>query len=608
MKGKIKLTTLATLMALSATSYAQETEEGQENQLVITANRIQQNLNDVLADVEIIDRVDIEKIQPQSLVDLLVNISGVDFVQRGGHGQDASAFIRGTNSNHVLVLIDGVRVGSSTLGTKSLYSIAIPQIERIEIVKGPRAALWGSDAIGGVIQIFTRRYNGGEQSIAVTTGSNGTQNLDVSFGIGGEKFNNTITYSQYQADGFSATLWGDPDEDGYLNEAFALRGQNRLSETSAIDWVVLQTEGESDYDTFWGGDVAHHENENWHVRYSNLTNQWTNQFMVAESKDKGYYLGNGVTIDLASIFETTKKQASYLARTEISPSTSLAVGFDQYTETVDSSTTVYNLNERTTDSAFLSITHVGDEFLSEITKRSDDVEHVAKKETYNYSAGYKLTGNDLISFSKGEAFKAPSFNDLYFPWGGNPNLEFELSKSKEISYKRTVDNYSFDLSAYDSKVKNLIQWIPDAFGVWSPQNIGMVDISGVEANFKYRSGDTTHRFMMSNVSSEDANTGQQLLLRAKKHAGYELTTTYENINWFVQLQYVGSRSDYDYQTFQLIDLDDYTRVNLGLDYQLRGNWKLNFKVNDLFDEAPTVVSGYTPVEREYFITLTHQNF
>jgi len=142
-----------------------------DNKIVITANQLEQDINDTLTDVEVIEREDIERIQPQSFVDLLVNIAGIDTVTKGGQGSDTSIFARGSNSNQLLILIDGVRVGSATLGVKSVANISISQIERIEIVKGPRAALWGSDAIGGVIQIFTRRYQSGEHRLAVTTGS-----------------------------------------------------------------------------------------------------------------------------------------------------------------------------------------------------------------------------------------------------------------------------------------------------------------------------------------------------------------------------------------------------------------------------------------------------
>ena len=144
---------ISTSVALSLTTVSLSALS--DEVVVVTANRMEQNINDTLADVEVIDRADIERIQPQSFIDLLVNIAGIDTIQRGGQGQDASIFMRGANSNQLLILVDGIRVGSATLGVKSISNISVAQIERVEIVKGPRAALWGSDAIGGVIQIFT---------------------------------------------------------------------------------------------------------------------------------------------------------------------------------------------------------------------------------------------------------------------------------------------------------------------------------------------------------------------------------------------------------------------------------------------------------------------
>ena len=147
--------------------------------IVVTANRMEQNINDTLADVEIIERADIERMQPQSLADLLINIAGADVIHKGGHSQDTSVHIRGAGSSQTLILVDGIRVGSATLGGKSVSNISISQIERIEIVKGARAAIWGADAIGGVIQIFTRRYESGEHKVALTLGSNSTKEIDA---------------------------------------------------------------------------------------------------------------------------------------------------------------------------------------------------------------------------------------------------------------------------------------------------------------------------------------------------------------------------------------------------------------------------------------------
>ena len=144
----IKVLTAAIILTTPMTSNAED------ETLIVTSNRLEQNIQDTLTDIAIIELEDIERIQPQSFTDLLVNIAGLDITQKGGPGQDASIFSRGTNSNQLLILIDGVRVGSATLGGKSIATIAVSQIERVEIVKGPRAALCGSDAIGVVIQIF----------------------------------------------------------------------------------------------------------------------------------------------------------------------------------------------------------------------------------------------------------------------------------------------------------------------------------------------------------------------------------------------------------------------------------------------------------------------
>ncbi|MCP4270833.1 MAG: TonB-dependent receptor [Gammaproteobacteria bacterium] len=598
-----KILTAVIILTTTIVSFAKD------ETLIVTANRLEQNIQDTLTDIAIIEREDIERLQPQSFTDLLVNIAGLDITQKGGPGQDASIFSRGTNPNQLLILIDGVSVGSATLGGKSVATIAVSQIERVEIVKGPRAALWGSDAIGGVIQIFTRRYQSGEHRLALTTGSNSTRDIDVSAGFGSENNTNTISYSHKETDGFDAHIDTQTDDDGHENDSLAIRGDYLLgtANTGTLDWVAQLDKGETEFDSTWGGNILAYNNYLWNIRYSQQLAGWNNQLSVSNSRDKSYSFGNGVEKVNADNFETRKQQYKFLTQNNISDALTIAGGLEWIKDDVSHSTTEYKNEKRSTKSVHINTNYNKDNLLAEFAIRYDDVENVASDTTFNLGVGYRFSEQHQLSLNIAEGFKAPSFNDLYYPWGGNEDLKFETSENIEIVYKTFFDQNQLVMTIYDSKVDNLIQWIPDNDDVWSPQNIGQAEISGVDASFTVYQGDLTHKLMLSHTNTKDAVTGVQLMLRAKKHFGYEITYSGDSVSVFSQIQYVGKRPDTDFLTYMPTMLDGYVQTNIGINYSFKENWQLNLKINDAFDKAATLVSGYNAAGRELYLTLVHMN-
>ncbi len=600
MKNKL----VASSIALAICSTFSLADDVDNNTVVVTANRIEQNINDTLSDVVIIERVDIDRIQPQSLIDLLVNVAGVDFVQKGGHGQDASVFVRGANSGQLLVLVDGVRVGSATLGSKSISGIALGQIEKIELVKGPRAAIWGSDAIGGVLQIFTRQFNNGDARISNTLGSNKTYEIDAAVGFGNETLSNTLSYHHKRSDGFDVLIKEQADDDGYESDSLAIRGNYKINANNLIDWLAQSDRGENEFDTTYGGDITYYRNQLSHFRYLHQTKRWDFQAAYGSSRDRSYSFPN----DIKSVFETRRQQVNLLARHQLSDSLAMVSGIDWYQDDIGLSTTEYDETERDTKSAHVSLNYITKQWIADVAIRHDDVEKIASETTFNLGAGYRFSQAHLLSLNYGEGFKAPTFNDLYYPFGGNSELTFETSDNLELIYKGVYESSNFTVSIYQSNIKNLIQWAPDNTNTWTPQNIGQVDINGIDLAYRLNRGEYSHQFTASRVNTEDAETNEQLIRRAKNRIGYQLIFTGEKLDWFTQLEYVGKRSDSDFQTYAPINLDSYVRVNMGVGYMVEDDWKIQLKINDAFDEAPTLVSGYYPIEREVYLTVSYHNF
>ncbi len=603
------------------------TPSNDEGLVVVTANRVEQDINETLAAVEVITRQDIERIQPESITDLLRALAGLDFVNNGGAGQSSALYTRGTNSDHTLVLVDGVKVGSATLGNKSFASIPVAQIERIEVVKGPRAALWGSDAIGGVIQIFTRQLSTGEVAMSVTAGSNNKASMDFSAGFGNEKINNTATISYEKSDGYdvfdNATNVSpdtQPDDDGYLRISAALRGDYELSNNTQLDWVVQFDQGNSEFDSSFGGDETDYNNHFWNIRYNYQLDKVFAQFSVKQSRDQSITFGNGTIKEDGSVFETRKRQVNGLAQYNFSESFTLLGGVDYLVDDVEHSDVVafdgsindYEETERATESVYISSQFKFGDFIGELTGRYDDVEAVKSDNTFNASIGYRFNPHLMMSVNRSKGFKAPTFNDLYFPGFGNPDLQSEISYNSELLIKANWQDSNLLLAYYENNIDQLIAYNPACF---CSENINKAELSGFEVVYQIITNKVTHKFTASNIEpidvSIDSVTGQardsQLLRRAKEHYGYEVIADLGDLSFFAQLNYVGSRFDSVFGSPQQ-RLDSYLRVDLGASYQLAEYWNLKFKVSDFTDSNTSTIIGYNPVGQQVFVTLQYMNF
>ena len=252
-KSLIALAIMSTMSAVSAQANTNQASADDIEKISVTATRSAMNIDQVLTSQIVITRADIELSQAQSISDLLSTVAGIDIVKSGGKGQGTSVFMRGTNSDHTLVLIDGVRIGSATSGTATFNTISPEMIERIEIVKGPRAALWGSDAIGGVIQIFTRKLQAGEFFAGATLGSDKYQQLKAGIGFShGDGFT-SVNVNKVKSDGFDVKNDGEDDRDGYDFLSVAIRGQQKINTALTLDWLFTNDQGDNEYDSFYNG-------------------------------------------------------------------------------------------------------------------------------------------------------------------------------------------------------------------------------------------------------------------------------------------------------------------------------------------------------------------
>jgi len=590
-----------------------DTDKSELETITITANRSAVNIDKSLATQVVITRADIERIQPKSVLDMLATVSGIDISTNGGRGQSSSVYMRGANASHTLVLLNGVRISSASLGSTNVQSIAPELIERIEIVKGPRAALWGSDAIGGVIQIFTRKLESGEHFVSANFGSENYQMLNAGVGIKhGDGFT-SISVNHEESDGFDVKDDTETDDDGYNLNSLAINGQQQVSDALAINWLAQLDQGDTEYDN----SRANESEINNHVWQISAAYQWqlsgvnnTTQVNVGQSRTSNIGYGNGKSKSEGRQYDTRRNQYSVINNSEISSSFQVNLGAELYKESLKGSS-VYSESERDVTGVFAHTIYAYEKFSYELAARYDDVEGIDSETTFNTSVGYHITDDTQVSFSVGTGFKAPTFNDLYYPlnWGyvGNKDLVSETSKSYEISVKSQFDNLSIAWNIYKTDIENLIDWSgSDIDGNTTPVNVDDVEIQGAEFGLNYQGLGGSHQFNVSYIEAENAATGKQLGRRAKEYVSYQFDTQLGKTDVYAELQYKGKRYDYLWGG-RVVKLDSYSLVNLGASYPVTDNVKVQIKINNAFDESYQTADGYFTQERVAYFGISYQN-
>jgi len=601
------LTQLAVASALlsSASNALANANHGAKNanfeQIVVTANRSQQQQFLSLSATQIIDEAQIKSIQPQNITELLNTVAGLTVTNLGGAGQSASVFMRGTESNHTLILVDGVRVGSATLGTTSFSSMSVGLIDRIEVVKGPRGALWGSDAIGGVIQIFTKKLQSGEGIVTAGIGSNGYWKTEAAIGLGDNLHSLTIVAALEESDGFNSTDYADQeDEDGYDRQSFSLNGQSQLTDEYSLNLISRYEQGGSKYDSKWGGSDEN-EHENYSVKVGGAYNSENIliETSFSKSQDQGGTFAGNAEPKVVNEITTERDQFGLLAQYQLSGKTSVVGGFDWYEERVSNTGSAYVKDKRNNRAVFIQALHQVDSLLLEGAVRKDDIQGLDKEVTYNLSAGYQLNNDWLVSISQSTGFKAPTFNDLYWPGAGNPRLKPEKVESNEILVRNQFDDGSVEVSLYDTEIENLIDWAKNAEGNWHPQNIDNATAQGVDLTVSLQTGDFSHLLAAGYVDTEDKSTGKELTRRPKVTATYTLGYHLDALTANIAFDFRGESED-DNSTLSSVLL-----TNLSLSYQFTSELSVTGKVNNLFDRDYTVAESYLTDGSNYQLSATY---
>jgi vitamin B12 transporter len=611
---------VATAFVLPALAQADEVSTDLD-QVVVTASRTEQAASQVLAASTVIDRADIERLQPSSLAELLRGVPGVSIANNGGPGKSTSVFMRGTDADHVLVLVDGVRIGSVTSGTAAFQDIPVDQIERIEIVRGPYSSLYGSEALGGVIQIFTRRPQGAfVPSFSLGVGSWSTLRGSAGFAGSGKQGWYAVESTHDQTDGINACRGKpspggggcytyEPDRDGYRNNALSLKGGWRFDEQWDADASAMRSEGRNHYDGTSSNFAA------------SATQAVGGRVRYRPSGDALVTLNVGRSADLstddensvyADTFNTHRDLASLQADLgHVGGAYGLTtVGFDWQRDRVVGSTD-YAVDARRNHALFAQWQQVFGASSVQGSLRRDENSQFGGKTTGSLLYGYALTDALKVTASYGTAFKAPTFNDLYYPDYGNPDLQPETSRNWEMGLKGTPGWGHWSVNAFQNRIDHLIVFDAGLTGPLFPfggaNNIDRSRIRGVELAADTTLADWTvagnATWLQPENDSGDAGQGNLLPRRARRTANLDVDRRFGAFSVGASVFASGYRYD---DAANLHRLGGYALTDLRLAYAFDAFWNVELAAKNIFDRHYETARYFNQPGRHWMLTLRYQ--
>lgn len=596
--SRLKPATVISLLVAS-NAYAQTNLEP----VVVTATRQATKISDTLADVTVIDREEIEKASGSSTLDLIARQPGIQISNNGGAGKTSSIFIRGAEARHTLLLIDGIPVGSATTGTPSLGDIPLSQIDRIEIVRGPTSAVYGSDAIGGVIQIFTRRGEGPLRGDAFAGyGSQNTQEYAAGLSGGNELVSGSFRMAHQSTNGFNVaadparynTANGslpNPDKDGYRQTSFTGNFAIRPAKGHELGVTAYSVSGKNFYDG-GGATVSAYADVNNTVYSAYSRNQWhdnwTSTLRYGRTEDSSTNFA-----PTQSLFETVQNQWVFENQIRL-PYGNLLLGYEYLTQEVNSST-AYTVSGRHVSSPFVGYNVKFGKHNMQLAARHDDNSQFGAKATGNFAYGYQLTNNIATHAAIGTAFKAPTFNQLYFPGFGNANLKPEEALNKEIGVTWKMTGHRISLVYFDNKITDLIGGFPVV-------NINKATITGTTLSYTGTWGPITLNAGIDIMEPRDASTGNKLPRRADQQGNLSINYSASRYNFGTEIQAVGQRFDNAANTR---NLPGYGLINLYAQYQLTSALRLEARINNLLDKDYETAWAYAQPGMNAFVGIRY---
>ena len=569
--------------------------------IIVTAARSPQPLTDLIADVTYIGAEDIVRAGAQSVAELLARVPGVEIATNGGPGSTTSVFLRGANRGHTLVLIDGLRVGSSSDGATALEAIPLEQIDHIEILRGPASSLYGADAIGGVIQIFTRRSHGAlsaNASAGYGTYGTGTTRVGISGAAGERGWRFALQAGARRSEGFNAianpeNFSYNPDRDGYRDDSASASIGYRFAADQELSAQFFRSRQNAQFDAGMGFDDRTITTLTAYsiASRNRLASFWTSRLEAGEGDDDSLsQTGFG-----PARFKTRQRQYAWQNDFAVTQGT-LSVAFERREERL-ASDVAYAVTTRNTN-AVVGVWQWRDGPQAlQANLRRDDSSQFGARTTGALAYAYAFGDGLRASASYGTAFKAPTFNDLYYPGFSNPELQPETAHNAEVALRYAKSDLTAGIVAYRNRVRDLIVFECDASFNCAPQNVADATLEGVTLELEARAGDASIRASADFQRPEDDATGNLLPRRARRHASVAVANVWNALR--VGAEFVASSARFD-DAANTRRMGGYALVNFTADYVLAPGWTLFARLDNVLDKHYELAADYNTAGASVF--------
>ncbi len=588
--------------------------------VVVTATRVAVPVTSVIADVTIIDRTTLDLAGQSSLRDVLGQQPGVQWSSNGSYRSTTGLFLRGASSSQTLILVDGIRIGSATSGSPSLENISLDRIERIEILRGAASALYGPDAVGGVVQIFTREpVDGFQWSGSIGVGTDGQAQAAASLGGRSGAIGYSLGISHERATGINVTTnpassGFNGDADGFTTTSVNAKLTAKVARDHSLTFGVLQSQTTYMFDgtPFPNPLVLTKATSDAQAKprldaaqltwIANWLPIWTSTVRVGVAQDESiseYYRMTDGALAGSSKFNTVRRQAIW--QNDVKLGTDVAtVILESRQETVDSSA-AYTVTERSINGAMLSYALNRSDWSGLAVLRNDQNSQFGSYTNWALSGGYVLSPGLRAVASTGTSFQAPTFNQLYFPGFGTPTLRPQINRATEIGLKFNSVNTVWSAVFYRNAIEGFIAPATNVQSAWAL-------LRGITLSADLRQGDTRYTVSYDyadprSYSSTPANNDIRLVRIAQDLWQARVTHKFQDVNVFGELRVSSTRDDNRVVGSGRETLPGYATLNVGTDWKFRKDMSLLVRLNNATDTQYSLANGFSMPGRNLFVSL-----
>ncbi|MRR50223.1 MAG: TonB-dependent receptor [Rhodocyclaceae bacterium] len=596
--------------------------------VVVTATRMPTRVSEILSDVTVVTREDIDRTGNATLPEILGSLPGVQINTNGGRGATGSISIRGSNSNHVLVLVDGQRVSSATTGTTAIEHLPADQIERIEVLRGPASSLYGADAVGGVIQIFTRRGEGRPApTLSLGIGRYGTVNASAAYGgqTGDTRFH--VQLGQERSSGFGSIKEAKggafdmyhPDSDSYDNRNLSAHVSHRISSDLSVGGDILQTRGFKHFDAascsptfpwpctpnFDSRQQQNLESASAFVDYR-VSSLWKTSLRAGQSQDKTRSWMFDPLINVVSVERYDTRQNQVTWQNDVSFAGGKLMAALEWRNIAVSSTQPFTVKDQTSKALVLGYQAWFGDHSVQASARRDSISRLGSHNTGSLAYGYRFAPNWVARASIGSAYHAPTFNDLYWPldlvsfFQGNPNLKPERARSRELGLNYDATGTTAGVTLYQNVVTDLINYVAATAAPWIGQNenLSKARIKGATFQYARTSGVWDWKASYDVLNARDTATGRTLQRRAPRSGSLDVRRHFDRFDIGAQLVATSARFSNNTNTQTL---SGYGVVNVDANYRLDKDWTLFGRISNLGDKDYVEVRSTLTPFNEYAV-------